>query len=271
VQYSSTHSTHRLEISSSTTRPDDHKYTGKELDEDTGLYYYGARYYNASLGIFISQDPVYLGLGTGNLSILHDPQSLNSYSYARNNPIANNDPTGEFWNFVLGAVAAIWNTVVDPVVTAFSVVQAVQNPSPANVGAAGLDVGFLLSPLPAGAGIAVNLAQTGSVAKTAENVVEVAKSFNWKSADTLWDHFERHGGDFGSGTVDNYANTAREFYQRGMNEFKSGIEVHAGSDDIIRMYDKSTNTFGAYNSDGTTATFFKPDRGADYWTDQRSR
>ncbi|MBI5491788.1 MAG: hypothetical protein HY893_02520 [Deltaproteobacteria bacterium] len=33
-----------------------HKYTSQELDSETGLYYYGARYYNPALGKFISPD-----------------------------------------------------------------------------------------------------------------------------------------------------------------------------------------------------------------------
>lgn len=37
-----------------------YKFTGKELDEETGFYYYGARYYNPVLGRFISLDPLIL-------------------------------------------------------------------------------------------------------------------------------------------------------------------------------------------------------------------
>jgi RHS repeat-associated protein len=63
-----------------------YKYTGKELDEETDLYYYGARYYNANIGRFVSQDP-----WGGNIK---DPQSFNKYSYALNNPMKYTDPTG---------------------------------------------------------------------------------------------------------------------------------------------------------------------------------
>jgi uncharacterized protein RhaS with RHS repeats len=34
-----------------------YKFNGKELDESTGYYYYGARYYNPSTSIFLSVDP----------------------------------------------------------------------------------------------------------------------------------------------------------------------------------------------------------------------
>jgi len=33
-----------------------YKFTGKELDEETNFYYYGARYYNAKIGRFVSAD-----------------------------------------------------------------------------------------------------------------------------------------------------------------------------------------------------------------------
>ena len=64
-----------------------YKYTGKELDS-TGLYYYEARYYDPTLGRFISPDTIVSRPG--------DPQDLNRYSYAGNNPLLYTDPTGHF-------------------------------------------------------------------------------------------------------------------------------------------------------------------------------
>ncbi|MGC1121222.1 MAG: RHS repeat-associated core domain-containing protein [Candidatus Methanofastidiosia archaeon] len=60
-------------------------YTGKERDP-TGLYYYGARYYDSDLGRFITRDPV-----TGRNTSL---QTLNRYSYCVNNPTKMIDPVG---------------------------------------------------------------------------------------------------------------------------------------------------------------------------------
>jgi len=64
-----------------------YKYTGKELDGESGLYYYEARYYDPELKRFTSIDPWF-----GNIK---DPQSLNKYSYVQNNPLILIDPTGE--------------------------------------------------------------------------------------------------------------------------------------------------------------------------------
>lgn len=59
-----------------------YRYTGKERDEETGLYYFGARYYPPWLGSWISCDPAGL------------LDSVNFYRYVRNNPVRLNDSTG---------------------------------------------------------------------------------------------------------------------------------------------------------------------------------
>ena len=37
------------------------------------------------------------------------------------------------------------------------------------------------------------------------------------------------------------------------------------ADGTLRIYDRGTNTFGSYNPDGSTKTFYKPEGGANYW------
>jgi RHS repeat-associated protein len=59
------------------------QFTGREND-GTGLFYYRARYYNPTLGRFISEDPIEFGGADSNL-----------YAYAFNDPINTTDPTGE--------------------------------------------------------------------------------------------------------------------------------------------------------------------------------
>ncbi|MFJ7048344.1 RHS repeat-associated core domain-containing protein [Streptomyces sp. NPDC101112] len=63
----------------------DRGFLGKPEDDTTGLSILGARMYDASLGRFLSPDP---------LTTPYTPQSLNAYSYSLNNPIAYSDPTG---------------------------------------------------------------------------------------------------------------------------------------------------------------------------------
>jgi RHS repeat-associated protein len=64
------------------------KFTGKERDIDTGLDYFGARYFSAAQGRFTSPDA--LGGEFAN------PQSLNRYTYVLNNPLRFTDPTGMY-------------------------------------------------------------------------------------------------------------------------------------------------------------------------------
>lgn len=59
-----------------------YRYSGKERDEETGFYYYGARYYSSWLGRWLSCDPA--GLVDGS----------NLYEYVRGNPIGMKDATG---------------------------------------------------------------------------------------------------------------------------------------------------------------------------------
>ena len=65
-----------------TETPQRYRYTGKERDEESGLYYHGARYYAPWLGRWINPDPAGLIDGT------------NLYIYVANNPLKYKDPTG---------------------------------------------------------------------------------------------------------------------------------------------------------------------------------
>ena len=81
-------------------------FTSKELDEETGLYYYGARYYDPRTSVWQSADPIlgkYLpsfrkdgelvpGIAGGVL----EPTNLALYTYGRNNPLRLVDPDGKW-------------------------------------------------------------------------------------------------------------------------------------------------------------------------------
>jgi RHS repeat-associated protein len=68
---------------------DRQKFTQKERDNETGLDYFGARYYASLQGRFINADAFFKD------SDLQDPQSWNKYVYVRNNPLFFIDPSGE--------------------------------------------------------------------------------------------------------------------------------------------------------------------------------
>jgi RHS repeat-associated protein len=79
-------------------------YTGRELDTETGLYYYRARYYDPGVGRFISEDPIGFGAGDTNL-----------YRYVNNSPTNFTDPSGEIAFLpVLGMLAmGAMNALID--------------------------------------------------------------------------------------------------------------------------------------------------------------
>lgn len=86
----------------------DYRYTGKECDEHTGLYYFGARYYVSWLSRWINCDPS--GISDG----------LNLFSYVSNNPIRFTDSSGrekeDKWtsDLIAGAIKKAGGHRVDP-------------------------------------------------------------------------------------------------------------------------------------------------------------
>jgi len=82
-----------VDVSDSNGDANHYKFTGKERDNESNLDYFGARYYASGLGRWMSPDysetPEPIPFGN-----LEDPQSLNLYSYVRNNPMSSADPDG---------------------------------------------------------------------------------------------------------------------------------------------------------------------------------
>ena len=80
--------------------PVPYQYGAKEFDEETGFYYYGARYYNPRTNLWQSPDPAlpdYLD-GKPNGGVF-SPANLALYSYVANNPVKFKDPNG-LWGIV---------------------------------------------------------------------------------------------------------------------------------------------------------------------------
>ena len=83
-----------------------YRYTGKERDEESGLYYHGARYYACWLGRWVSCDP---------------KESKNFYAYGKQNPIFWFDPSGKddrAWykraaSAVSGTASSVWSDAVE--------------------------------------------------------------------------------------------------------------------------------------------------------------
>src|SRR5262249_40560157 len=74
------------------------KYTGLQVDSETGFYFAINRYYDAQTGRWISVDPLGFAAGDRNL-----------YRYVGNSATNFTDPSGELWWFILPVVVgAVW-------------------------------------------------------------------------------------------------------------------------------------------------------------------
>jgi RHS repeat-associated protein len=69
-----------------TTEVTERSFAGHRFEDNSGLYYMRARWYDPVVGRFLATDPVVRSSGS--------PQSINAYSYVENNPINRVDPTG---------------------------------------------------------------------------------------------------------------------------------------------------------------------------------
>jgi len=78
-------------LTSSGTAADatEHHFTGKERDAESGLDYFGARYYASTMSRFMLPDPM-----QASTKHLMYPQRWNAYAYVRNNPLNSIDPDG---------------------------------------------------------------------------------------------------------------------------------------------------------------------------------
>jgi len=101
---------------------------------------------------------------------------------------------------------------------------------------------------------------------TATATATVAAQSSWGNSQTLQDHFDRHGADFKATDPADYAAKAHAFYLESKTD--KNIQVKVDQAGVRRIYDPRTNSFGAYNADGTTKTYFKPTNGQAYFDSQ---
>lgn len=111
----------------------DQRFTAKERDDESGLDYFGARYYASSLGRFTSADAPLVGQSPD------APQSWNLYRYVQNNPLRHIDPDGRCgtdlncWEeFGSGVADTTYRPIVQavshPIDTVSNVVTAIAHP-----------------------------------------------------------------------------------------------------------------------------------------------
>jgi len=216
------------------------KFTQKERDNETGLDFFRSRYYASTQGRFTSADSF--------AGSTINPQSLNRYAYVFGNPLRFRDPSGHL------AIGGVGNDLNDWLKwykwhdRHFEGVN--QDPSKPN-----------LPPAVAPAGVPdIPEGTVGTATVTEWHPIPPHKSFwervktffgfgssaaaagvsTWGKPETLQDHFDRHGNEFGARTPDEYAQQAQEFFIRAQEE---GLPTKIDPQGVIRVYDSETNTF----------------------------
>jgi RHS repeat-associated protein len=217
------------------------RFPGQYYDQETGLHYNYFRYYNPQTGRYITPDPI--GLWGG----------INLFGYVVSNPLRYIDPYGDQET----------NIIEDP--THAQIRRLINKLLKVGPGA------FLEEWRKISGGAAADCPDPEADRKIREalkSAEEIAKRTNWGRPGTLGQHYRDKGGQFGAKSEEDYAKQASDFYLRGHME---SLPTKIDEKGITRMYDEKSNTFGSYNPDGTTRTFFKPKGGKKYWDKQEGR
>ena len=93
------------EYTTSGSIPTTYRYTGQRNENELGLMYYGARWYDPALGRWAQADTIVPNPG--------NPQSLNRYSYCLNNPVSYIDPDGHIPIPLIIAGAMLLSKAID--------------------------------------------------------------------------------------------------------------------------------------------------------------
>ena len=160
------------------------RFGGKERDNETGLDYFGARYYASQNGRFTSTDP-FLALEQA----LVNPQLWNRYTYTLNNPLKFTDPDGKNPVLVVGGI--IWGLyeIGSSIYDAYTTYQTVRDPNASTtekLTTGGLFVAGMLPGVPGGAATAERAA-----IRHADEIVEAAATVARTPTDRLIQHLSR--------------------------------------------------------------------------------
>ena len=153
-------------------------FNAKEFDEETGLYYYGARYYDPRVSLWISTDPQQ-----------ENDVNISTYTYCGNNPVLFTDPDGEIFGIdnVVGAIASGAIEVGSQVVS--NIIQS-RNAT---------DINWKKVGIASGEGFITSGASTG---------VRIAVKIGSAVANSLVDNYNKGGNEIVKGTLSNLAEGA---------------------------------------------------------------
>jgi RHS repeat-associated protein len=227
-------------ISNSTSTNEKRKFIGQFSDE-SGLSYLNARYYSPSQGRFISQDPVFWEVGQtkDGWSVLANPQMMNSYNYAGDNPITNKDADGRFLDIALDIGFMAYD--------AYKVGQAYATGGDVReqLGYLGLDAGAAAIPGVTGVGLVARAAKNGG--RTLDTVEKLSKVSDLRVGDNI--------GKFGT-VVDKFGQEVTGYRVHGLKQAtERGL-----SDELIKQTTKNPSLV-LQQAGGSKNLFLSPNAG----------
>lgn len=95
-----------------------------------------------------------------------------------------------------------------------------------------------------------------------------SSNIGFASHQKLLEHYQKHGSEFGSITIDEYLSKAQAMRDQSVG---GNLLEFVRADGVVTRYDRSAGAFIAFESDGTIRTFFKPNAGETYFLRQRNR
>ena len=240
--------------------PGTRQFTGRERDANTGLDYFGARYYASQAGRFTTVDP-----GLQVEQALVNPQQWNRYTYALNNPLKFTDPDGRNPFLVGGGIGAggyaLWN--------AYQNVQQGRSWYE-NIGLEA-SKGFLIGATLGLAVPALAPAELPLVATSANVVASAAqRGLRFASQDRLEEHVGGHlreFSDMGFTSAQDYLAGATKLIDAAIRGVK-GVETFVRANGDVLAYKRATNEFAVVNKLGVLRTYFRPKEEYEYWLEQ---
>ncbi len=182
--------------------PDEFLYAGKIYDGSTGFYYFSARYYDPTIGRFVTQDSV---SGAGD-----DPQSLNRYVYARDNPMKITDPNGhDWWGSLTSAISNAASPISSAISTATSAVTNALSSVPPLVQSVGNQVVSTLSSIATSVANALTDAGQRAANRIAQGAQTISQALTYVATSPILDRNGPSGavGVAGTGAVLTYLAT----------------------------------------------------------------
>ncbi|MCI0558151.1 MAG: RHS repeat-associated core domain-containing protein, partial [Nitrososphaera sp.] len=196
--------------------PTDYQYTGQRNNEEIGLYYYGARWYDTTLGRFAQADT--------NIPAHQGAQGWDRYAYVNNNPIQFTDSSGQ-WIETAFDIFSLGMTINDIRNEGFTVMNTISLVT---------DVAAVILPVvPAGVS---HMLRAGKYASKATNMVDTAsdsaKLIN-KAGDWIKNITKKADDDLVTlyhGSIDN----ATSIFEDGLDIYKSGSTYVSDSLDAAK-------------------------------------